>query len=1304
MKDQGPPRAAKDESARVSEAHVGLAVAAAGLGLWRWDVPAGLFTIDDRFAGMLGRPELAITPFDAQMVAEMTHPEDREMVARELSETLKHDEHVFRTTHRAIRPDGELVWLRARAAVVERDDDGAPLRVAGVVEDCTPEQTDKLEREAEQRRTELVLEASAAGVWDWDVRSGEVFWSETLRAMLGVPPDEAIGFESLKAFIHPDDCALFEGALIDHLQNGAPYGLQLRMLRRDGGELTVRVRGKAERDEAGAPTRMAGSIVDISETSKAQDAALTADARARLALNAAGLILVEQDLNSGEVDVSADLAGLIARPELVGQRVPAEVVWTHLHPEDRARITARFEEFQSGDLDQSMDEFRIMRADGHERWLSIHTVRPRTADDRSSGRLIAVITDLTERKTAELALQREKQRYDLAVAGAHMAIWEWRPGCENVTWSARFNDMIGLPIDYPGESIPAFNARVHRDDVRAMMEAAQDSARTGAPYECEFRVRHAGTGDWLMVRSRASAELDEDGAARRIAGTLTDVTALHAARETADREARRVQLAVDAAGLATFDFDFDRNEMTGSARFAEIIGEPKFGGEPIPLAHLLDIIHPDDREAAKATLEQARAHAQDFVSEHRIIQPDGAVRWTLTLATPTSLDEDGAVLTYTGVVQDLTERKTAELALAEANDRFERAVEGSLISIWDWDLTTGRVHWSQRLYELLQLDETDRIETIQDVSPLVHPDDLDRLREAQRRHFEEHAPFELEYRMFRKDGAVARLMARGAAERDEAGRPVRFVGSLMDVTEQREAEDAARLAGTRAQYALEAAELGLWQYDAKAGAVVMDTRLAQLLGRPDMAGETLDPATVFTFTAPEDLEAVKAEMAALNRGERDVIRSEHRVVDADGRRIWILAHVGAPERDGEGRPTRLIGITQDLTAQKQVEEALRDAKERAEAANEAKSAFLATMSHEIRTPLNGVLGMAQLLTLGRLDEKQARYAQTILSSGRTLSAIIDDVLDISRIEAGKMALDLQPGSISDMVSGAIEPSRSAAADKGLGLHVEIAEALDAPRVFDATRMGQVLSNLISNAVKFTDAGDIIVKAGLTASGLVRFEVCDNGPGVEPELHERIFERFTQADMSTRRAHGGSGLGLAIAKELVQLAGGHIGVDSVSGHGATFWFEIPAPVADGDDKDAEDDAAFLPGEGAGARVLVVEDHPVNRAATVELLDFAGFQCAEADSAEAGLALLRAQSFDAVLLDLHMPGQGGDTLLAAVRRGYAGAKDIPVFMVSADVTRSSRHEAHRLGADGYFSKPVDYETLRRTLTRAVNAARS
>ena len=391
--------------------------------------------------------------------------------------------------------------------------------------------------------------------------------------------------------------------------------------------------------------------------------------------------------------------------------------------------------------------------------------------------------------------------------------------------------------------------------------------------------------------------------------------------------------------------------------------------------------------------------------------------------------------------------------------------------------------------------------------------------------------------------------------------------------------------------------------------------------------------------------------------------------------------VGAPAvLFGDALILKIKGMREELEA------ALIDA----DRANQAKSEFLANMSHEIRTPLNGMIGMAQLLEMTALDARQRSYVDTIRASGRALQAVIEDVLDIARIEAGKLTLFPQPVRLADVVLEALQAGAAGAGAKGLTITVEIDAALEDPVVIDPQRFAQVLINLVSNAVKFTEQGGVIVRARALPEGWLRLEVEDTGPGLDLAFQGRAFERFSQADMSASRDHGGAGLGLAIARELTELAGGRIGVHSRPGHGALFWVEQPAPLA-ACAQDAPEAAPTPAPPGPARSVLVVEDHSVNRDVAVGMLSQAGFQVTQTGCAADALDHLRAGRVDAVLLDLHMPGMSGDEALRRIRAGEAGPADLPVFILTADVTKDTRERLDGLGADRFFAKPVDGQAL-------------
>jgi PAS domain S-box-containing protein len=394
--------------------------------------------------------------------------------------------------------------------------------------------------------------------------------------------------------------------------------------------------------------------------------------------------------------------------------------------------------------------------------------------------------------------------------------------------------------------------------------------------------------------------------------------------------------------------------------------------------------------------------------------------------------------------------------------------------------------------------------------------------------------------------------------------------------------------------------------------------------------------------------------------------------------------------DEDGRVVGAMSVLRDVTARVALEEELRARRTEAEAANDAKSQFLANMSHEVRTPLTGVVGFARLLAAidGLPDEARA-HIQRISTSGEALLAVVNDVLDFSKLEARQLELDARAFDAAAFLAETVELVRPQAEAKGLSLALALATGLPARLVADSGRVRQVLLNLLTNAVKFTTEGRIDVAASWSC-GMLKLEVADTGPGLAPEDARRLFQRFSQVDASNARQHGGTGLGLAISKGFAEMMGGQIGLKSMLGRGSVFWFTVNAPEALNEATPvaapAADDAPPV-GDGAPLRILVVDDVAVNRELVSAILSPFDVALSTADSGVAAVEAALAAPFDLILMDLQMPGMDGMAAARAIRASAGLNRATPIVALSANVLPAHVRGCLAAGMNDHIAKPID-----------------
>ncbi|TDP62023.1 PAS domain-containing hybrid sensor histidine kinase/response regulator [Roseateles toxinivorans] len=652
-----------------------------------------------------------------------------------------------------------------------------------------------------------------------------------------------------------------------------------------------------------------------------------------------------------------------------------------------------------------------------------------------------------------------------------------------------------------------------------------------------------------------------------------------------------------------------------------------------------------------------------------------------------------------------TERQRFEAELLQARQRLQNLLLSSNAGTWEWHVPSGALKVNERWAEMLGWP-------IADITPpdlglrtaRLHPDERERIT-AQLEVLQSgtQAEYLSEHRMQHRQGHWVWVQERGRViSRMPDGSAEWVFGTLVDISGNMAQRTALRRSEALLGRTNELAGVGGWELDLLTQTLFWSAQTCRLHGVAVDYQPKLDES--LDFYPPAARQQIEA---ALRRGMEEGIGWDLEVpfVRRDGTPLVVRA-LGMVDRE-EGRPVRLMGALQDVTEQHHLMQALLQAKLDAEAASEAKSMFLANMSHEIRTPMNAIIGIGHLLSDTPLNEDQSQLLGKLQISGRSLLSLIDDVLDLAKIEAGEMTAERAAYSPHDVLQELDAVFAIQAGSKGLNWTLSKDPQLPQWLIGDASRVRQVLSNLLSNALKFTQAGGVSLIARVDGAQL-RFSVRDSGIGISTESQSKLFQPFVQADASTTRRFGGTGLGLFISKRLVVLMGGSLTLHSAAAEGAEFIVTLPLEPADAAALDQvlhrpiDDSAQAVDGKRLqGLRVLVVDDSEINLDVVKRMLEQEGAEAVcETRAALAITRLQRGERYDALLMDIQMPEMDGLEATRRIRQ-LAGLERLPVLALTAGALSEERRRALEAGMDDFLTKPLDPGKLVYTLSRRMLA---
>ncbi|CAK0758487.1 two-component system, sensor histidine kinase [Gammaproteobacteria bacterium] len=647
--------------------------------------------------------------------------------------------------------------------------------------------------------------------------------------------------------------------------------------------------------------------------------------------------------------------------------------------------------------------------------------------------------------------------------------------------------------------------------------------------------------------------------------------------------------------------------------------------------------------------------------------------------------------------------------LKEVEQRWSFALEGTGEGVWDWDLAADKITFSKHWYEIQGFEAGSIGTTASDWRKLVHPDDILIVEKTLQEHFEGKSPnFFCEHRVRCKNGEYKWILGRGkVVARDSKGKVLRAIGTHLDITDRKIAEiERNRLL----DLIMEAPDF-IASSDMESNLTFINPAGARLVG--------LTKDCDITKLQIKDMHPTWATKRVLEEGIPEVLRqgywSEETALlnSVTGQEIpvsqLLLLH-----RDVNGIPEKLSTIMRDISSFKRSEQLLRDAKEIAESLSRAKSEFLANMSHEIRTPMNGIIGLSQLALDQLMTPVIRDYLQKIYFSSKSLLGILNDILDFSKMEAGRMSIENRPFNLDQVIDSLRNLFEERIRAKHLDFKIEISKRMPRDFVGDSMRIQQILSNLIGNAEKFTSHGHIAVKIWIKrlegSQAQLCFAVEDTGIGISEDDLSKLFKPFSQVDASITRKFGGTGLGLAISQKLLQLMGGNFKVPSKQGQGTTFSFDVLLGIGEFQHTrdtprrtkqevgNLKQDLQQLATKLKGSHILVVEDNAINQQVMKGFLALSSIEVSIADNGQEALNLLEQQTFDAILMDVHMPVMGG---VEATKRIRLDQKylDLPIIALTAGVTQEEQDKCLASGMNDFIAKPINPENLITTLTKWV-----
>ena len=1169
-----------------------------------------------------------------------------------------------------------------------RKEKGKPISTRGIFRDETQKKKDEEQLRISRQRFDAIFNSSTLGVALADIQGNFTTINKTFQKMLGYKTGELVG-HNFSEITHPDDLQSNLEGREDFLKNDInSYSTEKRYMRKNGSAIWVQISVSKVRDEQGKVINILIVIENINERKTLETKMIRTNQLQKAILDSANLTIISLDKNGiiqAYNKTAEKLLGYTAE-EMIGNPKPP----FHDVEELRQRTKELNQElgtnFKVGidtfvgkiRLTKKPDEYELTYiSKSGERIPMLLSASPIFDKEGNINGYMGIGFDLRERKQA-LETRREYEQFfsmslDMfCLAGLDGYFKKVNPAFTRILGHSA-EDLVSKP----------FVEFVHPDDQNKTLKELENLSEGKDTFDFENRYL-CKDGSYKWMRWVATADL-ETGVLYAVAH---DSSAMKANEQALIGSESRLKEAERIAKLGYWEFDFKTEQLKWSDEVFRIF---EINRNEVEMTEDLywNRVHPDDVKEMKAIVEESTSKLESYTLNHRIVTVSGLVKHVTELAYPIS--KDGKLQKVIGTIQDVTER-TKVLRELEQSKIFAEAItkqSPNLIYIVDFNSQTyvyanGYMGFDPAYLKNLGPKLIDE---------LVHPDDQRQMREhlKELETLKDGEAYQYEQRLLNIKGEWRWMFTRETIFlRDENGKPSQILGVAVDITKRKKTEEQLK----RLSLVADKIDNGVVIADSKGKVEWINNSFTRITGYSINELKGKHPSEVMQGPGTNMAE-VKKMWGKQKRHE--AYSFEVLNYRKDGQPIWLSVN-NTPVMENGKFAGKYVEIVLDITDKKKTEFQLIKAKEQAERSARIKDEFLANMSHEIRTPMNAVIGFTNLLLDTELDEDQLKSVETIHNAGENLLIIINEILNFSKIESGKIEIVNKELNLHHLMTELNNLFDEKARQKKLELNFIISSSVPEMVIGDEVRINQILVNLINNAIKFTEKGAITVKAKTLKSTAenaeIEFSVKDTGIGIPKNKIKKIFESFTQAETDTTRRYGGTGLGLTIVKRLVEMQNGNLDVQSKLNEGSEFIFSLTYGLPAKTKKKKYEKAKVSPPQNLkGYRILLFEDNEMNRQLSRAILE-KNYQAKmdAASNGREGLEMLEKRKYDLILMDIQMPEMDGIEASQKIRNSEnALIRNIPIIALTADVMEKEKKRCIEAGMNDFIAKPFRKEDL-------------